>query len=281
MTIDESLIRAANELRAAGVAQPERESASLLMFALGRDRTFLIAYSDYELSAEESRIYDAFIARRKTREPFQHIVGRQEFYGLDFVVSPDVLIPRPETELLVDAAIEILTEKKNARILDIGTGSGCIVVSIIHNVPTATAVAVDISECALAIAQENAEKNRVAGRIDFLRSDIFEAVDRQTFDVIVSNPPYIPVSDIAGLQSEVRDHDPIIALTDGSDGLSIIRRIVSDAPRYLNNNGKLLMEIGLGQAARVGAMFDLDLWHEPEFQDDLQGIARVVRSTVK
>lgn len=281
MTIAESLVNAGRELRAVGIAQPERESASLLMFALGRDRTFLIAHSEYELSVEETRIYRAFIARRKTREPFQHIVGRQEFYGLDFVVSPDVLIPRPETELLVDAAIEILTAKENARILDIGTGSGCIVVSIIHNVPTATAFAVDISEGALAIARENAEKNRVAGRIEFLRSDIFEAVDRQTFDVIVSNPPYIPAGEIAGLQSEVRDHDPVIALTDGSDGLSIMRRIVSDAPRYLNSDGKLLMEIGLGQAASVGAMFDPDLWHEPEFQYDLQGIARVVRSTVK
>ncbi len=281
MTIAESLIIAANGLRGVGIDQPERESASLLMFALGRDRTFLIAHSEYELSEPESRLFNEIIDRRKKREPFQHIVGRQEFYGLDFEVSPDVLIPRHETELLIDAAIEILKEKENARILDIGTGSGCIVVSIIHNVPTASAVAVDISEKALSVAKQNAETNNVAGRIEFRSSDIFEAVGRQTFDVIVSNPPYIPAGDIAGLQSEVRDFDPFIALTDGGDGLSIIRRIVDDAPRFLNKNGTLLIEIGFGQVAAVGAMYDPDQWYEPEFLNDLQGIARVVRSTVK
>lgn len=281
MTIAESLIIAANGLRGVGIDQPERESASLLMFALGRDRTFLIAHSEYELSEPESRLFNEIIDRRKKREPFQHIVGRQEFYGLDFEVSPDVLIPRHETELLVDAAIEILKEKENARVLDIGTGSGCIVVSIIHNVPTASAVAVDISEKALSVAKTNAETNNVAGRIEFRPSDIFGAVGRQTFDVIVSNPPYIPAGDIAGLQSEVRDFDPLIALTDGGDGLSIIRRIVDDAPRFLNKNGTLLIEMGFGQAAAVGAMYDPVQWYEPEFLNDLQGIARVVRSMVK
>lgn len=281
MTIAESLIIAANGLRGVGIDQPERESASLLMFALGRDRTFLIAHSEYELSEPESRLFNEIIDRRKKREPFQHIVGRQEFYGLDFEVSPDVLIPRHETELLVDAAIEILKEKENARVLDIGTGSGCIVVSIIHTVPTASAVAVDISEKALSVAKTNAETNNVAGRIEFRPSDIFGAVGRQTFDVIVSNPPYIPAGDIAGLQSEVRDFDPLIALTDGGDGLSIIRRIVDDAPRFLNKNGTLLIEMGFGQAAAVGAMYDPVQWYEPEFLNDLQGIARVVRSMVK
>ena len=281
MTIAESLIKAAQELRSAGVAQPEREAASLLMFALGRDRTFLIAHSEYDLTERESEIYDGSIGRRKTREPFQHIVGRQEFYGLDFEVSPDVLIPRPETELLVDAAIEILSKTENTKVCEIGTGSGCIVVSILHTGPAASAVAVDISEQALAIARKNAENNSVAGRIEFLRSDIFEALDQRKFDIVVSNPPYVPASDIAELQSEVRDFDPIIALTDGGDGLSIIRRIVRDSPRFLNKNGTLLLEIGFGQATLVEEMFSRELWCEPEFLCDLQGIARVVRSRVK
>lgn len=146
MTIAKSLKLAAAILRDAGVAQPEREAASLLMFAIKRDRTFLIAHNEYELTEAESRTYSSLIARRQTREPFQHIVRNQEFYRLDFVVSPDVLIPRHETELLVEAAIEILNGKENARILDIGTGSGCIAVSILHNLPTVTATAIDISE---------------------------------------------------------------------------------------------------------------------------------------
>lgn len=281
MTIAESLIIAARELRAGGVAQPERESASLLVFVLGRDRTFLIAHNDYELTPSETTYYADVIERRKRREPFQHIVGKQEFYGLDFVVSPDVLIPRPETELLVETAIETLAGTENARICEIGTGSGCIVVSILDKLRTATAVAVDISEAALTIARSNAEINGVADRVKFQLSDIFNALDQQKFDVIVSNPPYIPAGDIAELQSEVRDFDPLTALTDGFDGLSIIRRIIGDAPRFLDKNGSLLLEIGFGQAAAVDEMFIRDMWCEPEFLNDLQGIARVVRAAVK
>ncbi|MBK6749472.1 MAG: peptide chain release factor N(5)-glutamine methyltransferase [Pyrinomonadaceae bacterium] len=281
MTIAKSLKLAAAILRDAGVAQPEREAASLLMFAIKRDRTFLIAHNEYELTEAESRTYSSLIARRQTREPFQHIVRNQEFYRLDFVVSPDVLIPRHETELLVEAAIEILNGKENARILDIGTGSGCIAVSILHNLPTVTATAIDISESALAIAKKNADTIGVAGRIRFLRSDLYQALDPQEFEIIVSNPPYIPAEEFATLQAEVRDFDPIIALTDGADGLSIIRKIVADAPRYLSRSGHLLVEIGFGQAAAVAEMFDLKLWVEPVFIDDMQGIARIVKSEVK
>ena len=281
MTIAESLKNAAAKLRDAGVAQPEREAASLLIFVLERDRTFLIAHNEYELTAEESRSYESCIARRRKREPFQHIVGKQEFYGLDFEVSPDVLIPRPETELLVEAAIEILNGKDGVRILEIGTGSGCIVVSILHNVPTATATAVDISLKALDIALKNADRHCVAESVDLLYSDIFAAIDDERFDLIVSNPPYIPAADITSLQSEVRDFDPITALTDGADGLTIIRRMIADAPRFLNENSEILIEIGFGQAAEVNEMFDQNIWCEPVFLDDLQGIARVVRARLK
>lgn len=281
MTIAESLKIAAATLRNADIAQPEREAASLLMFAIKRDRTFLFAHNEYELNEAESRAYSNLIARRQTREPFQHIVGKQEFYGLDFVVTPDVLIPRQETELLVEAAIEILNGKENARILEIGTGSGCIAVSLLHSSPTVIATAADISERALVIAKKNAETNGVAGRITFLRSDLYEALDPQKFEIIVSNPPYIPAKDVATLQAEVRDFDPITALTDGADGLSIIGKIVADAPQYLDRNGSLLIEIGFGLAAAVAEMFDRKLWVEPVFIQDMQGIERIVRSEVK
>ena len=142
-------------------------------------------------------------------------------------------------------------------------------------------MAVDISEAALTIAISNAKINGVADRVKFQLSDVFNALDQQKFDVIVSNPPYIPAGDIAELQSEVRDFDPLTALTDGFDGLSIIRRIVAEAPRSLNKNGSLLLEIGFGQAIAVDEMFCRDLWCEPEFLNDLQGIARVVRAVVK
>lgn len=276
MTIAESLMLAAQKLRDAGVAQPEREAASLLMFTLGRDRTFLFAHNEYKLTTDESITFDRGVARREAREPFQHIVGKQEFYGLDFEVSPDVLIPRPETELLVEAAVDAARTNKITRILEVGTGSGCIVISVLHSVPTATATAVDISQKALEIAMKNAVKHAVAERIEFLISDIYDAIGDGRFDVIVSNPPYIPADDIPELQAEVRDFDPITALTDGADGLSIIRRIVADAPRFLSKDGEIMIEIGFGQAADVREMFDRDIWLEPLFINDLQGIARVV-----
>lgn len=280
MTITECLIQAAKKLREAGVAQPERETASLLMFALHRDRTFLIAHNDYELTARELSSFKSCISRRANREPFQHIVGKQEFYGLDFKVTSDVLIPRPETELLVETAIEILRDSENPRFCEIGTGSGCVAVSVLHELQNARALATDISEPAINIATRNARSNGVSELIEFVTSDVFEAVDEQRFDVILSNPPYIPSSDIAALQPEVRDFDPLIALTDGGDGLSIIQRIIGESPKHLNAGGFLLLEIGFGQAGKVAAMFDEKVWGEVNFLSDLQGIERVVKARV-
>lgn len=280
MTIAECLKEAAGTLRSAGVAQPERESASLLMFALDRDRTFLISHNEYELTATEKRSFEGYISRRSSREPFQHIVGKQEFYGLDFEVSPDVLIPRPETELLVETAIDILRDSEYPRFCEIGTGSGCITVSVLHELKNARAVAVDISGGAIKVARRNARSNGVFERIEFVVSDVFSAIAEQKFDAILSNPPYIPAADISTLQPEVRDFDPVIALTDGGDGLSIINRIVVESPKFLVSGGFLLLEIGFGQAENVADMFDKMVWHDVRFLPDLQGIRRVVLAQI-
>ncbi len=276
MNIREILRSSTATLRDGGVAEPRREAVSLLCFALNRNQTFLIAHDDYELADDERKRFENFIRRRAAREPFQYITGRQEFYGLDFIVSPDVLIPRPETELLVDAALEIAPE--NARFCEIGIGSGCISTAILREIQTATAIGSDISETALKIARQNAEINLVAERLELVKSNVFENLRAEKFDLIVSNPPYISPEEMPTLQIEVRDYEPLTALTDGRDGLSIIEKIIADAPRFLTEKGFLLLEIGHRQSAEVKKMFDKSIWGEVETRLDWQKIERIVKA---
>jgi release factor glutamine methyltransferase len=252
-----------------------------MAFALRKDRAFLVAHPEYELSSEEERRFREFLRRRAEREPFQHITGRQEFFGLDFVVTKDVLIPRPETELIVENAIEILREKENPVFGEVGVGSGCISVSILHEVKTATAIGLEISEKAIEIARLNAENNEVSNRLSLKISDVFAALENEKFDLIVSNPPYISREDIETLQPEVKNYDPLDALTDGADGLSIIEKIVREAPEFLKPAGFLLLEIGINQADKVREMFRAETWQSVEILPDLQGIARTVKARRK
>lgn len=281
MNISSTISTAAETLKLAGVADPRREASSLLAFALDKPSAFLIAHPEYELTDEEAARFDGFIARRAYREPFQYITGRQEFYGLDFEVSPDVLIPRPETEILVEEAIRELNkltklnELKKLAFCEIGVGSGCISVSILHNVPNATAIGIDISEKALAVAKRNAKRHGVADRLSLRIGDVFGGVTDK-FDMIVSNPPYVPDDDMTDLQPEVRDHEPHNALFAGTDGLDIIRRIIDEAPEHLNKGGLLLIEIGFGQAEILRDFVDQTIWSKPHFIPDLQGIERIL-----
>jgi len=281
MNIEAALRSAAEKLDQAGITEPRREAASLLAFILKTDRAFLIAHPEHELTADRSILYKSVVKRRSKREPFQHIVGRQEFYGLDFLVTPDVLVPRPETELLVEIALEKLTQFDDVRFLEIGVGSGCISVSILHHLPEATSLAVDLSRPALGIALRNAESLGVASRLQLLESNVYESVPEEKFSAILSNPPYIPAADIANLQPEVRDFDPHIALTDGGDGLAIIRRIIDGAAARLRASGLLLIEIGQGQAAEVRDLLSAGPWTDVDFAPDLQGIPRVAVARVR
>lgn len=277
-SISESLAKAESILGANGVAQPRREAASLMMLAIKKDKTFLYSYPDYVLTDPETSIFESLLDRRAAREPLQYISGVQEFYGLEFEVTPDVLIPRPETEMVVEHAIELLRPRASKRFCEVGVGSGCISISILHNLPEATAVGLDVSIAAINISRRNAEKLGVLDRLQLIESDVFETSPAELFDMIVSNPPYVPSTDIAGLQAEVRDFEPKAALTDGQDGLSIISRIVDQSPRYLVNGGFLLMEIGFNQSPRVVEMFGSGKWKQPELFPDLQGIPRLVCS---
>ncbi len=280
MNIAAALSSAAETLREAAVAEPAREARVLLSFVLQCDAAYLIAHSEDELTADRKLLFQSCVRRRAAHEPFQYITGRQEFYGLDFAVTPDVLIPRPETEILVEKAIQILSAQQSPRFCEIGVGSGCISVSILHACPNASAIGVDISESALAVATRNAERHGVAERLTLLNGDLFAGVTEK-FDLIVSNPPYVPAGDINTLQPEVRDFEPHTALDGGADGLDIVKRIISDAPSFLKPGGSLLIEIGFDQSEKVPSYFDPLIWQAPEFLDDLQCIPRIVNARLR
>ena len=275
VSIAEALREAARALDHAGAGDARREASSLLSHITGRDRTFLISHAEDPLDEHELRDFVAAIERRAAGEPSQYITGVQDFYGRTFRVTPDVLIPRPETELLVEAALRVMKDK--ASVCDVGTGSGCIAVTLLCERADARAVAVDISEAALEIARQNAREQGVETRIKFQVSDCFDALDPRTdrFDLIVSNPPYVSASALSGLQREVRDHEPLVALSPGADGLRVIRRLLSDAPAYLEPHGHLLMEIGFDQSETLTTLVNPTVWSLNDILPDLQGIPRI------
>ena len=276
ISIAEAILQGANKLRKAGVPEARREAGSLLAFLLDKDRTFILSHADHTISSEQETIFEEFLNARAGGEPAQYITGRQDFYGLEFEVTPAVLIPRPETELLVEAAIKLVGAEETISFCDVGTGSGCIAVTLLHQLPLARAMAVDVSTEAVAVARRNAARHQVTDRIEFLLSDCFESVAPQTFDLIVSNPPYVAEEALATLQREVRDFEPRVALTAGADGLDVIRRLVADAPEYLRPDGYLLFEIGFDQHEVVGGLIDANVWELLDIHQDLQGIPRTV-----
>jgi release factor glutamine methyltransferase len=248
-----------------------RDAQQLLLRILQRDGAWLLAHPEATLNDEQARRYDDWIARRERREPVQYILGEQEFYGLALKVTPDVLIPRPETEHLVEAALTRAPRDRGLRICDVGTGSGAIAIALAHHLPLAQVTAVDKSPEALAVAQENAIRHGVAERVRFVSSDLLAAVRGERFDMMVSNPPYVANGEL--LEAQVRLYEPQQALYAGPTGLEVYRRLIPAAKQSLVDRGWLLLEIGYGQRDAISAL--LVGWDAVEFVDDLQGIPRV------
>ncbi len=278
VTIADVIAKAASVLRAAGVPEARREAGTLLAHVIARDRTFLITHADELVGPAELTWFHRLIARRAAGEPVQYIIGHQAFYGFDFEVTPDVLIPRPETELLVETSLRLLGENEPPLICDVGTGTGCISVALLHERADARAVALDISPAALRVAARNAARHGVSKRLTLLESDCFAALDVgvERFTIIVSNPPYVAESDLTELHREVRDHEPRVALTPGGDGLGVIRRLLVDAPQFLAPGNHFVFEIGFNQHAAVAEMIDPRVWTLLDMHKDLQGIPRIV-----
>jgi release factor glutamine methyltransferase len=253
-----------------------RDAELLLLHVLQVPRVTLLAHPDRELTPGEQAVYENTITRRLHHEPIQYITGRQEFYGLRLNVTPAVLIPRPETEHLVEAVLKLLPTDRALKIADIGTGSGAIAIALAVHLRHAEITALDISAEALAIAAANAREHNVADRIRFLQSDLLSALndEAEAFDAIVSNPPYVAETDRATLHPQVRDYEPAAALFAGETGLDIYRRLVPEAHNALKPNGLLVLEIGYGQQQ---ALMDLLAnWRDVYFIKDLQNVPRVV-----
>ena len=274
-----------NLLHEAGVDSAALEARLLLAYAIDATPESLLAEPDKAVSGDEESRFREALGRRLNREPLFYITGEREFYGLPFYVDARALIPRPETELLVEEAIAAAAELGSAkvngaglRIADIGTGSGCIVVATATVLTGATFVATDISGDAVEVARQNAERHGVADRITFAVGDLLAPVSGP-FDIIIANPPYIPAENLPTLQAEIRDHEPRVAVDGGDGGMTIAERLVRDAPLYLRSGGWLLMEVGYGQAP---LMVDVAKEVFPAGSDvdmaiDLAGIPRVVR----
>jgi len=251
-----------------------RDAELLLLHTLQISRATLLAYPARELPSAQQIAYQSLVVRRLQHEPIQYITGRQEFYGLDLHVTPAVLIPRPETEHLVEAVLKLLPSNQPLKLADVGTGSGAIAIALAAHHPHAEITALDISLDALAVAAANAREQNVADRIRFLQSDLLSALSpEEEFDAIVSNPPYIPEIDRRSLHPQVRDHEPATALFAGETGLDIYRRLIPQAHKALKQNGLLALEIGHGQQPALTEL--LSGWESISFVDDLQQIPRV------
>ena len=264
----------ANILDAAGLSEGRREAGSLLAHTLGQDRTFLLTHAEDPLASAQLDVFRVLVARRAAGEPLQYITGRQEFFKLDFEVTPDVLIPRPETEIIVEVALERLKDDPAPYFAEVGTGSGCIAISLLHELPDARALAVDVSPAALRVAKRNVDRHGVSERLMLLESDCFSGIEAiGPFALIASNPPYVSDSELKDLQREVR-REPRAALAGGADGLSFIRRLLREAQPFLRSGGYLVFEIGFGQSEAVEQLIDRHVWNLLERREDLQGIPR-------
>ena len=283
-SIAQAIVDATQILRRAGVGEARREAASLLAHVIARDHTFLIAHAEEMLTPSDVRRFREYVERRAAGEPMQYITGHQEFYNLSFEVNPDVLIPRPETELLVEAALHLLKgADESSLICDVGTGSGCIIISLLHELSAARGIGLDISASALRVAARNASRHQVRERLALIASDSLAAIDSHEarFEIIVSNPPYVAEDALAGLQREVREHEPRVALTPGGDGLRVIRSLIAEAPRFLQPGGHLVLEIGFDQHAAIEELIDEEIWELLDIHKDLQGIPRTVALKLK
>lgn len=310
MTQREAYQKGTERLRQAGIAEAKLDAWYLLEYVTGTSRATYFADSERPLNPAEEEQYFEWIGQREKRIPLQHLTGVQEFMGLDFLVNEQVLIPRQDTEILVETALELVRDplwkkgkaKDGIHILDLCTGSGCILLSVLRFLleergsfsgrrpdedalhtcagespkpgeGKVTGVGIDLSGKALELARKNGERLQI--QAEFYQSDLFERVEG-TYDLILSNPPYIPTAEISGLQEEVRVHDPVLALDGGRDGLSFYRRILKEVCRYLTVGGYLAFEIGAGQAADVGAMMRSAGFRQVTVRQDLAGLDRVV-----
>jgi release factor glutamine methyltransferase len=279
MTVLEAIQKSADFLAKKGVESPRLQVELLLAHLLKMPRMKLYLNFERALSPAETDALRELVKRRGLREPLQHITGSTSFCGYETAVSRRALVPRPETELLAEAGWTFLAtcNLQPATVLDFGTGTGCIAIALTAKCPNAKITALDVSPEALALARENAARNHVAERVEFLQGDGFAALTAGTqFDLIISNPPYIPSAEIETLQPEVRDFDPLAALDGGADGLDFYRMLAAQAKPFLKPDGKIMLEFGDGQAATIRKIFENEKWIVEAVKEDYSQRARIL-----
>ncbi len=271
--------QACRDLIAAEVASPRLTAELLVAHVLGWDRVRVLSHNDERLDDAAADAVAELVRRRCGSVPLQYLTGRQEFFGLEFEVSPDVLVPRPETEILVENAVNLAhsVAPGGAVFADVGTGSGCIAVSVAHALPEALGWAIDISAAALAVARRNGVRHGVAERVGLAQSDLLESFpDRPVFDLVLSNPPYVAVRDAECLPRDVREHEPGVALFGGESGLEIYERLIPQSALRLKPEGRLLLEVGAGMRDPVVGLLSSGGFSVDAVLDDLQGIPRCI-----
>jgi release factor glutamine methyltransferase len=279
-TVGRVVVWATDDFRTRGFDSPRLEAELLLGSVLQLDRIRILLDRDRPLTPDELAAYKALIVRRRTFEPVAYLLGRREFFGRPFRVDRRVLIPRPDTETLVEVSLDRLRERSlYARVLDLCTGSGCVAITLAKERLTWRVTATDTSPDALDVARDNAHRLGAHGNTSFLQGDLFDALPRgirAPFEAIVSNPPYIPDAEVDTLDRDVRDHEPRLALAGGADGLDLVRRIIDKSPDYLAAGGLLAMEIMMGQSDDVAALFTARGFRDVQVKNDYGGIPRVV-----
>jgi len=277
MQLKQALASAVDRLEAADVGSPRMNAEVLLMFVLGVNRAYLYAHPERELTCEEEAGFDEALSQRATGMPSQYITGHQEFWGLDFIVSPAVLIPRPETEHLVETVLELVRWIPQPRIVDVGTGSGCIALALAHELKDAEVYGFDVSAEALEIARANAARLGLDARVHFARGDVLSSwSDARDIDFVVSNPPYVGFGEADKVQKSVRDFEPGVAVFAGEQGLEVIGPLVQQAHAALKPGGWLAVEIGYSMRDAVLCLLSPTMWDDIRIVPDLQGIPRVV-----
>lgn len=274
ITIKQLVDGAKARFDAKGVDEALAHAELIAAFAFNKSRTYIRAFGQNVVYEKEENLFNKIVEEKLSGKPLAHIIGEAEFMGRLFSVGPTVLIPRPETEELVEETIKNLPLKRPSRILDLCSGSGCIAISLAFTFPSAEIIGADISPEALQVARKNAENMNLGRKVNFVQSDIFENIEGK-FDFIISNPPYIPTDVIATLSPEVRN-EPRLALDGGPDGLEVIRKIISSAPSYLEPGGLLALEIGCAQSEKVLKFFNAEEWEAPFSRKDFAGIERFI-----
>lgn len=278
MKISEILAQAKDQLEKSGVSNSKLDSLILLTHALLVSKEHVIFNPDLELNQDQKKSFLSLVERRSAREPIAHIIGKREFYGRDFFVTKDALDPRPDSESLIELVLKKFPKKnQKIRILEIGSGSGCLVITLLKELPIAQAIALDLSEKALRICKKNADFQEVQDRLQLIKSDVFSALkENEKFDLIISNPPYISSKEIEELHPEVKIYEPRMALDGGFDGLDFYRQIANQSQNFLAENAKIILEIGFGQRADVEKIFNKENYFLEEVKQDLAGVERAL-----